>query len=175
MKDTYWIQLHQQYRDVIKHEDNLINIRIGWMTAIQAVLLAAFFSDNFGSVPRELVAFFGVIIASVSLSGVYVAQMAINGCVDKWLDLQARHPDEPLGELPGIIGFSPSRSITNAKSGTNSAVQRKILRWLTPALALTFIVFAMWVLLLVELVFVGCLSGAETCEPVLSSAAGGDQ
>lgn len=172
MKDTYWIQLHQQYRDVIKHEDNLINIRIGWMTAIQAVLLAAFFSDNFGSVPHELVAIFGVIIALVSLSGVYVAQMAINGCVDKWLELQARHPAEPLDELPGIIGFSPIRSLKHAENETISVRQRTILRWLTPALGLTFIIFAMWVLLLIEILFVGCLSGAETCTPVLGSGVG---
>lgn len=143
MRDTYWILLHQQYRDIIKHEDNLIGSRMGWMSAVQAVLFALFFSDDFTSVSKEFVAVLGVVIAGASLSGVYFAQKAINSCVDSWESMKAANAGSGIEDLPSVIGFTPRR-VQKKLGDTPGHRQRPLLRWTTPALGLTFSIFLLW-------------------------------
>ncbi|ACF13447.1 hypothetical protein Ctha_0982 [Chloroherpeton thalassium ATCC 35110] len=104
-------------REMIRHEDNLISARMGWMNALQGFLFTAFGmtvveviknpdSKEKYCVLTSLYSVVGIIVAILTLYGISLATRAIENLLDCWNKIS----ENRLGEHncifePDVIGL----------------------------------------------------------------------
>jgi len=104
-------------REMIRHEDNLISARMGWMNAFQGFLFTAFGVTIVEVIknPKSkeeycfyiiLYAVIGIIVAVLTLHGIFLATRAIENLLDCWNRISGNrlHEHNCISE-PDVIGF----------------------------------------------------------------------
>jgi hypothetical protein len=91
------------FREMIRHEDNLISSRLGWMGLINSALLFGALTDSTPPVVSLAFCLAGFTSSIVVWRGVVAAQIAIHRIVADWFEI------DPNGELPRIMGYAKGK------------------------------------------------------------------
>ena len=141
-----------EIRDLIKHENDLVNQRLGWLIQIQGLLFAALaFAWEKAPWPlTALLSFLGIATA-ISLSSILlIYSPAVREMRQWWVD---HRPDGAI-EGPDIIGkWLPSSGIA---------------RYLRPWRALPAIFIVAWIGVLALSIYYKKPSGSDRAQPVIS-------
>jgi hypothetical protein len=102
-------------REMIRHEDELICARIGWMSTFQGILFAAF-GLSLKNKSYEYVLLYSIIgmtIAVLTFWGVCVALLAIRRLYDCTRNKVGKCGETESGkeECPGVVGLPPGSGI----------------------------------------------------------------
>ncbi len=162
------IALFNVYRDYIKHESDLMNVRMTWFLTTQAFLFSSYALLNqkrissgafeivkswqefigdftqlklrFSTMILILICFFGYFIARRSYISVRAASHAIMKLRDRWNEEMPN--DNTFPRLPGITGGGDEKAMNEGWALAASLPRAAMVIWVLIAVAHTFLLRA---------------------------------
>ena len=158
------IALYNVYRDYIKHENTLMNVRMTWFLTTQAFLFSSYALLNqkrisagafeavrsweefsgitdlkfkFSTVILTLICFFGYFTARRSYISVRAASLAVMALRRKWDSELAQDP--AFSSLPGITGGGDEKAMNEGWASTAFLPRAAMVIWVLIAVAHIFL------------------------------------